>query len=237
VISYEVAGGIAQIVMKAPPVNALTMGDICALRDLFSSLASRTEVKAVVLRAEGQGFSAGLDYKQMQGPGGNDRLREVGTSFREALVAISACPVPVVVAVHGFCMGVGVAIAASCDIVVASRDARFGLPDGSWSISHLRRLVPSLKLRQMALTGSSATAEELHQMGTVYRVVRRGELAAEARAIANALCLQPRSHLTSTKARLNIVDPLDLDSMFAREQDVLQEMSAEPGVRATGGDD
>lgn len=224
---------MAHIVVRSPPVNALTVGDFGAFRDVFASLSAPSDIRAALLRAEGPGFSAGIDYKEMQGPHGNQTLREAGLACREALAAISTCPIPVVVAVHGYCMGAGVGIAASCDIIVAAHDARFGLPEGSWSISHLSRLVPPLKMREMALTGEPITAEELHRLGNVYRLVRSDDLAAEAQAIASALCLHARSALVSTKARLNIVDPPGLSHVFAREQDVLRELSARPLYNGT----
>jgi enoyl-CoA hydratase len=227
VISFEVTGGVAQVVIRSPPVNALTVGDVGALRDIFRSVLSRADISVMLLRADGPGFSAGIDYKEMQGPLGNQILRDSGLGCREALIAIASCPIPVVAAVHGYCMGVGVGIAASCDIILLADDARFGLPEGSWSISHLRRLVPPLKLREMALTGKSLTAQELDRLGNVHRVVRPADLAAEAQQVARALCLQTRSDLLSTKARLNVVDPPDLDQVFAREQEVLWELSAE----------
>jgi enoyl-CoA hydratase len=227
VIRLDVIGGVAQVVLRNPPVNALTVGDVVAIRDIFKSLSARPDISAALLRAEGRGFSAGIDYKELQGPWGSRTLSEAGLAAREALAAIASCPIPVVAAVHGYCMGVGVGMAATCDIIVVSDDARFGLPEGSWSISHLRRLVPPLKLREMALTGKPITAEELHRLGSVYRVVRPDDLTAEAQAIAAALCLQARSELVSTKARLNVVDSAGLDHVFAREQDILWELSAE----------
>jgi len=224
VISCEVDNGVAHIALRTPPVNALKIGDLEALCDLCSALDSRPDVKSILVRGEGRGFSAGLDYKQMQEPGGPEWLREVGLACRRSLAALAGCNVPLVAAVHGFCMGIGVAIVATCDIVVASDDARFGLPDGSWSVAHLARLVPPPKLRLMTLTGLPVSAEELHQLGTLAQVVSTDELSGAAASIATALSLRPRAMLTSLKARLNVVDPLEMDSVFAREQQVLADM-------------
>src|SRR4029079_4147849 len=98
------------------------------------------------------------------------------------------CEVPVIAAVHGFCLGGGIGIAGNADIVVASDDATFGVPEvdrGALGVAtHLSRLVPLHKMRTMFFTGRSVTADELLAFGSVERVVPRAELMDAAREIA-----------------------------------------------------
>jgi enoyl-CoA hydratase len=218
VIGCELVDGLAEVTIHIPPVNALSIADAWALRDLFRTVAASSDAGVVLLRAEGRGFGAGIDFKQMQSPRAQELLLESGRACRAAFAAITSCPLPVVVAVQGFCMGAAAAIVASCDLVVAAADAHFALPEGAWSIAYLSRLVPPMKLRQTALTGERLTAEELRQCGSVYRVVEPGAVLDEARAVAKGLTGQRREALIATKAKLNAIEQYDLDRMFWEEQ-------------------
>jgi enoyl-CoA hydratase len=213
--------GLAEVVIATPPVNALSIADARALRDLFRTVGDSGEVDAVLLSAAGRGFGAGIDYKEMQSARSGELLLESGRACREALAAITACPVPVVVAVHGFCMGIGAAIVASCDLVVAADDAYFALPEGAWSIAYLSRMVPPMKLRQMALTGGRIDADEMRQYGSVYRVVARPALLTEARGVAKELCGQSREALVATKSKLSAIERSELDRAFWEEQSLM----------------
>jgi enoyl-CoA hydratase len=218
VIGCTFVDGLAEVVISTPPVNALSIADAWALRDLFRMVTESRDVNAVLLSAAGRGFCAGIDYKEVETAQAPESLLGPGRACREALAAITACPLPVVVAVHGFCMGIGAAIAASCDLVVAADDAYFALPEGAWSIAYLSRMVPPMKLRQMALTGGRVDAEEMRQYGSVYRVVARPTLLHEARGAALALCGQSREALIATKSKLSAVERSELDRAFWEEQ-------------------
>src|SRR6185437_14333136 len=102
--------------------------------------------------------------------------------------AVYDCPVPVIAAVHGFCLGGGVGLAGNADIIVASDDATFGLPEvdrgALGAATHLARLVPAHRMRAMMYTSAVATASELHGYGSVLRVVPRAELRAAALEVA-----------------------------------------------------
>ena len=238
-MSCTFVDGLAEVVVQTPPVNALSIADAWALRDLFRTLTASCGADVVLLSGAGRGFGAGIDYKEMQSARSSELLFESGRACREALAAITACPLPVVVAVHGFCMGIGAAIVASCDLVVASDDAFFALPEGAWSIAYLSRMVPPMKLRQMALTGERVDAQEMRQYGSVYRVVPRGELLGQARAVAKALCGQSREALAVTKAKLSVVQRSEMDRAFWEEQSIMygsygQDLAADTQAPAGG---
>src|SRR6478736_4688900 len=169
------ATGIAEVVMDNPPVNALTVAGWFELATIVRELGEDPNVRVVVLRAEGRGFNAGVDIKEMQATEGHDALIGANRGCFAAFAAVYECAVPVIAAVNGFCLGGGVGLVGNADIVVASDDATFGLPEvdrgALGAATHLSRLVPQHKMRAMVYTSATATAAELHAFGSVLAVV------------------------------------------------------------------
>ena len=163
------ADGVAEVVMDTPPVNALTVAGWYELADTVRSLGENKDVRAVVLRAEGRGFNAGVDIKEMQNTAGFTALIGANRGCYAAFAAIYDCAVPVIAAVHGFCLGGGVGLVGNADIIIASTDAIFGLPEvdrgALGAATHLARLVPQHKMRAMVYTSANATAQELLHFG------------------------------------------------------------------------
>src|SRR5206468_12087575 len=108
-----------------------------------------------------------------------------------AFAAVYECAVPVITAVHGFCLGGGIGLAGNADVVIASDDATFGLPEvkqgALGAATHLSRLVPQHRMRHMVYTAERATAQELAWYGSVLKVVPRETLREEARAVARQI--------------------------------------------------
>jgi enoyl-CoA hydratase len=121
--------GVANVRLNRPPANAVDGAMYREIAALFGQIDQiAPDVRAVVLSGEGRHFCAGNDldeFATMTPENGTERMWRV----REAFLAIAACDVPVVGAVHGAALGTGLAIAASCDFIVAATDARFGLPE------------------------------------------------------------------------------------------------------------
>src|SRR5438094_7221014 len=163
--------------MNTPPVNALTVAGWYEVADIVRSLGERKDVRVVVLRAEGRGFNAGVDIKEMQNTEGFTALIGANRGCYAAFAAIYECAVPVIAAVHGFCLGGGIGLVGNADIIIASTDATFGLPEvdrgALGAATHLDRLVPQHKMRAMVYTATTATADELHRYGSVPKVVER----------------------------------------------------------------
>src|SRR6187397_3403058 len=172
--------GIAEVVMDNPPVNALSVAGWHDLASLLRKLGADPAVRVVVLRAEGRGFNAGVDVKEMQRTPGFEALLGANRGCAAAFAAVYECEVPVIAAVHGYCLGGGIGLVGNADIVIASTDATFGLPEvdrgALGAATHLARLVPQHKMRAMVYTAATATAAELHAFGSVLRVVPREEL-------------------------------------------------------------
>jgi enoyl-CoA hydratase len=221
--------GIAVVTMHHPPVNAITVGDTWRIRDVFHELGKRDDVRAIVLTAEGKGFNAGIDIKEMQSIDGFDHLLGSGAACFAAFEAIYECEVPTIAAVNDFCMGLGVGLVGSCDIVVATTKARFGLPEvdngALGCASHLAKLVPPMKLRQMVLTCEPVTAAQLYEWGSIYRLCEPEDLMDEARATAAKIVNKRPRVVRAAKAALNLIDPFDLQANYRLEQGFTYELN------------
>ena len=221
--------GIAVVTMHPPPVNAITVADTWRIRDTFRDLGQDPAVRAVILTAEGRGFNAGIDIKEMQSVDGFEHLLGSGAACFAAFEAIYHTPVPTIAAVNDFCMGLGVGLVGSCDIIVASTAARFGLPEvdngALGCASHLAKLVPPMKLRQMVFTCEPVTAAQLYEWGTVYRLCEHDELLAEARATAAKILSKRPRVVRAAKEALNLIDPFDLQANYRLEQGFTYELN------------
>src|ERR1700736_3012296 len=187
-ISHSISEGVAEVVMDNPPVNALNVAGWFELADIVRGLGSDPEVRVPILAAEGRGFNAGVDIKEMQATEGYGALIGANRGCYAAFAAVYECEVPVIAAVNGYCLGGGIGLVGNADIIVASDDAIFGLPEvdrgALGAATHLARLVPQHKMRAMVYTSSTATAAEVHAFGSVLSVVPRLQLRAEAHKVA-----------------------------------------------------
>jgi enoyl-CoA hydratase len=214
--------GIAEVVMDNPPVNALTVGGWFDLARTVRGLGEDPAVRVVVLRAEGRGFNAGVDIKEMQTTEGFDALVGANRGCYEAFAAVYECAVPVVAAVHGYCLGGGIGLVGNADVIVASEDATFGLPEvdrgALGAATHLARLVPQHRMRAMVYTSATATAAELHAYGSVLRVVPKEELRDAAFAVAAEIAAKSPTVIRAAKESLNGIDPVDVKRSYRFEQ-------------------
>ncbi len=174
-IDLRASGGIAEVVLDYPPVNALPVQGWFDLAGAVAAAGADPAVRAVIVAAEGRGFCAGVDIKEMQRAPGHVALVGANRGCFAAFAAVYDCAVPVIAAVHGFCLGGGVGLAGSADIVIASDDATFGLPEvdrgALGAATHLSRLVPQQLMRSMVYTCRTVTAQQLLSFGTVLDVV------------------------------------------------------------------
>ena len=220
--------GIAVVTVDFPPVNALPVDGWSALADAVRTAGRDGDVRCVVLTAEGRGFNAGVDIKELQ-RGGHDTLIDVNHACAEAFAAVYECPVPVVAAVQGFCQGGGIGLVGNADAIVASEDAVFGLPEldrgALGAATHLARLVPQHLLRALYYTARTVTAAELLAHGSVWRVVPRAELPSAALELAREIAAKDGRLLRLAKAALNGIDPVDVNASYRFEQGFTYELN------------
>ena len=221
-IQLQSGDGVAEIVIDFPPVNALPTQGWFDLADTLASAGADPAVRAVVLAAEGRGFCAGVDIKEMQRTPGHEALIGANRGCFAAFAAVYECPVPVIAAVHGFCLGGGIGLVGNADIVVAADDATFGLPEvdrgALGAATHLARLVPQHLMRAMVYTCQTASAQQLHSFGSVLEVVPRPELRAAARKVADNIAAKSPSVIRLAKQSLNGIDPVDVKRSYRYEQ-------------------
>jgi len=221
-ISHDVDAGIATVVMDNPPVNALTVAGWFELAEVVRSLGEDPDVRALVLAAEGKGFNAGVDIKEMQSTEGFDALIGANRGCFAAFAAVYECAVPVVAAVNGYCLGGGIGLVGNADIVVASDDATFGLPEvdrgALGAATHLARLVPQHRMRAMVYLAEFATAEELAGYGSILHVVPREDLRETALGVAARIAEKSPTVIRAAKESLNGIDPVDVRRSYRYEQ-------------------
>ena len=214
--------GVAEVVMENPPVNALDVAGWFDLADQITALGRNLTVRVVVLRAEGRGFNAGVDIKEMQRTEGHGALVGANRGCYAAFKAIYECEVPVIAAVEGYCLGGGIGLVGNSDIIIAADNATFGLPEvergALGAATHLARLVPQHKMRAMVYTCATATAAELHAFGSVLQVVPAAQLRDAALAVAANIAAKPPAVIRAAKACLNGIDPIDVNRSYRFEQ-------------------
>jgi enoyl-CoA hydratase len=188
------------------------------LQPVFESLDANPAVRAVVLRGAGESFSVGLDlrwyiprYRRLvrggDAPAVARRLLDEATWMQDAIGALPASRLPVVVAVHGSCVGAGLDLAAAGDIRLASADAVFSLREVRIGIvadlgvlQRLPRIVGAGHTLELALTGRDVPADEARSMGLVTKVLATpSALFEEAEAVATTIAGYPPQTVAGIK--------------------------------------
>jgi enoyl-CoA hydratase len=221
-ISTSSADGIAVVTVDYPPVNALPVRGWFDLADAIRAAGRDPAIHVVVLRAEGRGFNAGVDIKEMQRTSGFEALIGANRGCFDAFGAVYDCAVPVIAAVQGFCLGGGIGLVGNADVVVASDDATFGLPEvdrgALGAATHLARLVPQHLMRALYFTASTVDAATLAHYGSVFRVVPRAELDEAAMAVARDIAAKDTRVIRAAKEALNGIDVQHVHRSYRYEQ-------------------
>lgn len=215
-IRYEIDGAAATITLHRPDkLNAYTteMGD--EVVDAFARARDDAAVRAVILTGAGRAFCAGVDLEHLKAhlAGGNASSKaKLGEEdfLRKLPLDLIAYPKPVIAAINGPAIGVGVTMLLPCDVRIAAENAKLGLTfaklgllPGLGSTHLLPRLVGIAKALELVLTARVVNAFEAHEIGLVNRVVPPDSLLAEARAMAVAMAECRPEVLAAAKAALH----------------------------------
>jgi enoyl-CoA hydratase len=226
----SIENGIASVVLDHPPVNAFDSNGWFQLAKLIRDLGEADSVRVILLSAAGRGFCAGVDIKELAKD--STLITKVNKGCYDTFAAIHDCPVPVVAAAHGFVLGGGIGIVGSCDIIFASDDATFGLPEidrgALGAASHLLRMFPIQKVRRMLYTGEPITAQEAYRLGALESVVKRDELLPAARKLAESIAAKSPKAMRLAKASLNGIELLDVKKSYRFEQGFTLELYTSP---------
>jgi enoyl-CoA hydratase/carnithine racemase len=233
------AEGVCELRLNRPEKrNAITFGMYEALARGLAAARADTNVRAVLLSGEGAGFSAGNDLNDfLTGPRFSPS-HPVMTLLR-SLVTFEK---PLLAAVHGQTVGIGVTMLLHCDLIVAARNTQFSLPfvrlglvPEAASSLLLPRLIGARRAAELLLLGEPCDAATALGFGLVNRVVEEGSLLDTARALARSLAQQPKEALLATK-RLLRGDPAELLARVEAEARIfgaqLESEEFRAGVRA-----
>ena len=221
--TVTVENHVADVVMRATG-KASRMGPAFwqEMPSLFGWLDANADVRAIVLRGEGEGFSHGLDLAGMGAdlgallaPGGGaaerTRLHETITRMQRAITCVAACRTPVIAAIHGWCIGGGVDLATACDVRVCSADAKFSVREvrlamvaDVGTLARLPAIIGEGATRELAFTGDDIDAARALRLGLVTEVLETSDaLLAHARAMAQRIAANPPLVVQGVKQVLN----------------------------------
>ena len=193
-ILFKKEEGIATITINRPEsLNALSTETLSEMISALEDAKKDEDVRVVVLTGAGdRSFSAGADLKGIK-DGTTLQLRDFLGKFGELSHAMMNLGKPTIAAVNGLALGGGCELAISCDIVIASEDARFGTPEikigvlPAVAISLLPRLIGRKKALELIFTGDDIKAREAERVGLISRVVPADRLEGDVREFANKL--------------------------------------------------
>jgi len=222
--------GIAEMVFNHPPVNAFTSDGWLSIAREIESLGNNDAVRVIIIRAEGRGFCAGVDIKELSSDG--SLITKVNKGNYDTFRAIHLNPKPVIVAVHGFVLGGGIGISGAADIIVASECARFGVPEVDRGAmgggAHLQRMFPVQKVRYMYFTGDMIDAQEAYRLGAIERVVPKEKLRDTALEIAAKIAAKSPKMIRLAKEALTGVEDGSLEDKYRWEQGFTLEAYTSP---------
>jgi enoyl-CoA hydratase len=220
VFQTTIENGIAEMVLNHPPVNAFDSHGWFAIAKELNTLGRNDDVRVIIVRAEGKGFCAGVDIKELAADGG--KIVDVNKGNYDTFKAVHLNPKPVIVAVHGFVLGGGIGITGAADVVVASECARFGVPEVDRGAmgggAHLQRLFPVQKVRYMYYTGEFIDAKEAYRFGSIERVVPKEQLRETALEIARKIAAKSPRMIQLAKEALTGVEDGNLEDKYRWEQ-------------------
>lgn len=230
-VLFSIEQGVALLSLNRPDqLNSFNTQMHGEVREALRQVRQRSDVRVLLLTAEGRGFCAGQDLSDRQvAPGA--AMPDLGESiekFYNPLVrALRDLPMPVICAVNGVAAGAGANLPLACDLVIAARSATFiqafcklGLvPDsgGTWT---LPRLVGMARAKQLALLGDRLSAEQAEHWGLIYQCVNDEALRETALQLARHLATQPTRGLALIKRALNASFDNSFDEQLTLERDL-----------------
>ena len=229
-IKLEVTDYVATVVMDRPPVNAQNAQFRNEIMAVFDSFNDREDVRVAILTGAGKVFCAGADIKErgsiIKAPG--DYARHNRTA-REYANAIRECAVPVIAAVNGAALGAGFGLMAACDIMMASDNAVFGMPEidvglagGAAMLTHL---VGKSRVRRILFTGDRIPAPELYRSGVLEWCGPREALMEEALKMARNIAAKSPLAMRLAKKACNVCENMPQRDGYRFEQDITVQLS------------
>ncbi|WP_353948211.1 enoyl-CoA hydratase-related protein [Sporolactobacillus sp. Y61] len=226
-VEVSVDGAVGKMTISRPSaLNALNSRVIRELAEAFDTFAGRSDIRAVILTGSGEkSFIAGADIGEMSAMNPAE-ARQFSAAGHQLMAQIEQFEKPVIAAVNGYALGGGCELALACDLRIASRNARFGLPEVSLGIipgfggsQRLPRLIGEAPAKELLLTGVPVSAERAYQLGLVSAITdSRQELDHQAAQLARTLV--SRSPVAVSRLKQLIRKGMDCDLDTALELEI-----------------
>lgn len=237
-LTLEITDRIATITIDRPPVNAFTIDAYRALGDHVTTIQERDDVSVVILAAadDSRCWCGGADLNDFVGMSADER-QERYEFINGTIPRLLALDRPVIAAVTGHAIGIGVLLAAACDLRVASDSAWFSTPEIKYGlIAGSSRLLnylgmPEALVREMAYTARRVPAEELRTAGFLNDVVPREDVLPTARALAAAIAAMDPAALRARKRAFVEHESLNWLSAYRFAQSLSKELVESPASR------
>ena len=241
-LSYEVEDGTALVTLKRPEaLNALSQSLLEELAEIPELVQQDPEVRAVIFTGEGKAFAAGADLKEIAAIKDPFMGREYALFGQRVFAEIAALPVPTIAAINGYALGGGLELALACDLRVAAKTAKLGLPEvglglipGFGGTQRLPRLIGRGRALDLIFTGRHVDAEEALFLGLVNRVAE--DALEEAKKLAQKILKNAPIALALAKESVVRGEGLDLAEALEIEADLFGYAAAtedmKEGVRA-----
>ena len=230
VVTLEVdEDGIAVVSLANPPVNAHSQLLLAEVARTFDTISDREDIKVAILTGAGKCFCAGADIKERMAsvPKPGDHWQN-SRRAREAYHSIMECQKPVIAAINGPALGGGLALVASCDILLASELGCLGLPEINVGLlgggRHAQRLFSHSRLRRMMLTGLRVFGPELYRLGVIEQCVSPDELMEAAVDLAREIAQKSPVAIKLAKQGLNQIEEMSLRDGYRFEQNMTSEV-------------
>lgn len=231
-VELKIEDGIATITLNRPEVlNALDAGMWLGLEEAANAIARNPEVRVAIMHGAGdRAFSAGLDLKAAaRGEGFPHRETRLGpdslTALKQYITAYEELSVPVIAAIHGYCMGGACQLVLACDVRIAAEDAILAIPEAKvlgivpdlGGTQRLPRLVGPGQAKALLMTGRRVNAQEALRIGLVDEVHPRDGYMAAARGLAAEIAAVNPDAVQGVKRAVNVAMSNSLDVGLAFE--------------------
>lgn len=235
-VLIEVVDRVAIVTLNRTPVNAIDRDMRHSLIHAFDQLGERRDVRCVILCSTTSSFSAGVDLKDRPNPDADGDLTQTNRLTRETLNAIRECAKPVIAAVNGPALGLGAVLAISCDIVVASDQAWFAMPEINvglaGGVAAFQAFLPRSLARKLIFTGARISAKELGAYG-VLDCVPHDTLQKYVRGLATELASKSPPAMRYAKRSAIIAENMSPAEAYKLEQHYTSMLAVSPdGIEA-----
>lgn len=213
-----IEGGVATLTLNRPEVkNAMNGEMIEALIEAFRRLGGNPEVRSIVLAANGDAFCSGADLGyMMQVAQQQQSNQQGGVTLTSLFRGIAECPKPVIARVHGLCFAGAMGLVCAADILVASNNVTFSLPEVKIGLiaatisPFVVQAMGTRAARRYFLTGEIFTAQQAHAMGMVHEVCEGAELDETVAGILKALSKCAPGAIAESKSLVREVSMADV---------------------------